>query len=686
MDTIALSENPAPPVYDPAYSWIVRLNWGYGSTGTLPSSGYSAFAQSAADYVAESKGCSRWVIGNEPNLSREWPNGQPIFPWHYADCYKQCYRAIHAVPGHGGDEVLIAAPGPWNAELKYAGNPNGDWIKYFEDVIDLCDSDVDGEAEIDGFSIHSYCHGYNVALVTSSARMNAPFQNRHYEFRTYRDYVEAIPDHLSHLPCYLTEANGNGPWQAVGLMPAMLSEINGWNQTGKPPISAVIFYRYPRYDDFYIDGRADVIAEYKEAVGQGYQSPPMGDKLQDTFLPHIPNESTSVPALPPRQWDERLTQRGVSVTTPTMLPRQSFWRVVKGEWLDEQQSQGRHHIYVDVLDEKGQRVVGKELMVEWPNGGFARITTEAKPGEPYAANYPMSPSKNEFGIHMANGLPTERVRGIGMGAETPGGFNAGIHTSTSIVFQRTMMPAATVPVTPAPPPGPAPAIAYITAPAGVNLRAAPINGKIIIAIPYSAQVRITGVGQTGWYKVRYGEHEGWAASQFISVTEPKPLPVPAPVEPPVQPPASGDKWARSIAFVRRWEGGYVDDPRDSGGATNKGITLGTYTRWRQQLGQQPPTKDDLRNITDDEVNRIYFEWYWLTSGADKLPWPLCLAHFDTSVNAGPGRAAEMLAKSKGDFQLYVGHLGIWYTTLDDFEHFGRAWARRRFELLLEARK
>jgi lysozyme family protein len=94
----------------------------------------------------------------------------------------------------------------------------------------------------------------------------------------------------------------------------------------------------------------------------------------------------------------------------------------------------------------------------------------------------------------------------------------------------------------------------------------------------------------------------------------------------------------------------------------------------------------LRNITDAEVNRIYFEWYWLTSGADKLPWPLCLCHFDTSVNAGPGRAAEMLAKSNGDFVAYVGHVGIWYTTLDDFAHFGRAWARRRFELLLEARK
>jgi lysozyme family protein len=118
----------------------------------------------------------------------------------------------------------------------------------------------------------------------------------------------------------------------------------------------------------------------------------------------------------------------------------------------------------------------------------------------------------------------------------------------------------------------------------------------------------------------------------------------------------------------------------------RGITLGTYTRWRQQLGQQPPTKDDLRNITDAEVNRIYFEWYWLTSGSDKLEWPLCLCHFDTSVNAGPGRAAEMLAKSNGNFIAYMGHLIDWYTRINNFETFGRAWIRRRAEILLEAAK
>ena len=50
--------------------------------------------------------------------------------------------AIHALPGHAQDEVLIAGSGPWNNELKYQGNPNGDWITYFTDVLSLLEASL----------------------------------------------------------------------------------------------------------------------------------------------------------------------------------------------------------------------------------------------------------------------------------------------------------------------------------------------------------------------------------------------------------------------------------------------------------------------------------------------------------------------------------------------------------------
>lgn len=231
-------------------------------------------------------------------------------------------------------------------------------------------------------------------------------------------------------------------------------------------------------------------------------------------------------------------------------------------------------------------------------------------------------------------------------------------------------------------PAPSTAIGFVAAPSGLNLRTAPTDGDIITAIAYGELVTIIGVGDSGWLRVRHGDVEGWAYGQFISVTAPEPTPT----APPPGPGNAGDNWARSIAFVRRWEGGWADDPNDPGGATNHGITLGTYTRWRQAHGQPKPSKDDLRNISDAEANQIFYEWYWLESGSDKLAWPLCLANFDTAVNAGTGRARETLHQSGGVFTAYMGHLISWYARIDGFQHFGRAWMRRRAEILLEASK
>lgn len=672
VDTVALSENPQPANYDIKFHWIVRLNWGYGSAGTLPApDGYADFARRIANYVAQSKGCTRWIIGNEPNLPREWPDGQPILPHQYAACYKMCRDAIHALPGHELDDVLVAASGPWNNELKYPGNSNGDWIINFADTIAEIE-DIDGHTP-DGFSLHAYTHGYNVSLVTSSARMQAPFQSRHYEFRTYRDYLEAIPDELSHLPSYITEANGDGPWQAVGLMPAMLGEIDAWNKQSKQKVRCVAFYRYPKYDAYYIAGKGDVEAEYKAAVARGYSSPGGSEQVtEQQFIPAVSTGTTPQPTLPPRQIDQRLIDRGVTVETPPLAPGDKFWRVVKARWYDEQEAGGRHHIYIEAPD-------GTPFMVTWPSGTVRGIANGR--GGFDAGNFPMSKSLNEFWLSINDGTPSENVKGIGMGANG----NPAIHTSTGVTFELATMPQVGTPPTPTLEPyfptdaekiGPLAGIVTATV---LNVRSGPgVNYPVLRELRQGDSVVLsakTNKGQGDWYRI--SNAGGWASADYVRLDDDEPTP--APSEP-------VDNWTRSIAFVRAWEGDWADDPNDPGGATNKGITLGTYTRWRKVQGQPEPTKDDLRNLSDAEANTIYREWYWRESGADQLSWPLALAHFDTAVNAGVGKAQEMLQRSNGSFLAYMGHLIDWYTRIDGFQHFGRAWMRRRADLLLEASK
>lgn len=37
-------------------------------------------------------------------------------------------------------------------------------------------------------------------------------------------------------------------------------------------------------------------------------------------------------------------------------------------------------------------------------------------------------------------------------------------------------------------------------------------------------------------------------------------------------------------FILKWEGGFVNDPDDLGGATNMGVTFGTYQTYRKAKG------------------------------------------------------------------------------------------------------
>ena len=131
---------------------------------------------------------------------------------------------------------------------------------------------------------------------------------------------------------------------------------------------------------------------------------------------------------------------------------------------------------------------------------------------------------------------------------------------------------------------------------------------------------------------------------------------------------------RALAFVLRWEGGYSDHPEDPGGATNMGITQGTYDAWRKRRGLPPRP---VREITREEVAAIYRERYWAPLGCDKLPADLALMVFDCAVNQGPAKARELLERSGGDWRVLAALRLEHYTSLVKlWSTFGRGWSRR----------
>lgn len=86
-----------------------------------------------------------------------------------------------------------------------------------------------------------------------------------------------------------------------------------------------------------------------------------------------------------------------------------------------------------------------------------------------------------------------------------------------------------------------------------------------------------------------------------------------------------------FAILMKEEGGYVDNPKDPGGATNHGVTLDT---WRTFVGRNKVvTVADIKALTTFDVVPLY-RVFWKGCAADYLPAGIDLAAFDWCVNSG----------------------------------------------------
>lgn len=73
-------------------------------------------------------------------------------------------------------------------------------------------------------------------------------------------------------------------------------------------------------------------------------------------------------------------------------------------------------------------------------------------------------------------------------------------------------------------------------------------------------------------------------------------------------------------FILKWEGGFVNDPADLGGATNMGVTIGTWKSCGYDKdGDGDIDVDDLHLLTrEDVVKRVLKPHYWDRWKADRI--------------------------------------------------------------------
>ncbi len=116
-------------------------------------------------------------------------------------------------------------------------------------------------------------------------------------------------------------------------------------------------------------------------------------------------------------------------------------------------------------------------------------------------------------------------------------------------------------------------------------------------------------------------------------------------------------WRKAVKFTLAYEGGWVDDPRDRGGETFRGISRRFWPDW-------PGWKivDEIRATYSPEVFRsmlleddrltamatvFYQDNIWRPIHGDELPDKIAVAAFDMACHSGPKTAAKVLQVALG---------------------------------------
>lgn len=239
-------------------SVIGRLNYSHHGEGTIPvPDRYDEFAIRCGNFVRASRGCNLWIVGNEPNISDERPDNNPIKAEEYIRCYKQVRDAIKAVSlDH---RVMIAPVAPYNDETGWCVDY---WRRMLEEL-------TRQGTETDGFPLHTYSRGPSVGSISSSEKMGGKYSSYYNGFRAYRDFLAAVPMQMAHLRAYITETDQLEPWADVnsGWVMEAYREIDSWNATpGTIKVDALCLYRWPNYDRWGIMGKIGVIQDFQQTL------------------------------------------------------------------------------------------------------------------------------------------------------------------------------------------------------------------------------------------------------------------------------------------------------------------------------------------------------------------------------------------------------------------------------------
>lgn len=169
-----------------------------------------------------------------------------------------------------------------------------------------------------------------------------------------------------------------------------------------------------------------------------------------------------MPALAaPDYWDPRLNQicgLFLDDVASKVPPGQGYWRLVRGEFENEQQSGGNHHIFFKCLDGNGNPIENQKVWTSWAYTSETGATSQFTKGplDQYWANFPMyvgtcagiemcgpaSPGPWAYNAYVDStgsprgyAGPSDKV--LGMGMTSPQGTPCGAHVNFRLTWRWT---------------------------------------------------------------------------------------------------------------------------------------------------------------------------------------------------------------------------------------------------------
>ncbi len=133
----------------------------------------------------------------------------------------------------------------------------------------------------------------------------------------------------------------------------------------------------------------------------------------------------------PRTLDPRLAPMGVRVEPAFVGPGKPYWRLIRARWTDEQESAGKHSIYVEVLDANGNRALGRQVVFQWVGGNLV-LPVEDRPPPDWPVNFAMYNTLGSYAVSVS-GAPSDRIVGLGLGTAEAPAFT--IHTCFYLTFR-----------------------------------------------------------------------------------------------------------------------------------------------------------------------------------------------------------------------------------------------------------